>query len=164
MTRKGRRVEVVPEIEAHRPDGRLVAYTNPDGVRNVTIVAFCGCTLLQAKLGISLLPTQQIVQHVPSRGEDVARVMEEGEAQLVLDQGKHGRRKTHLQVIEEQRPAAHGKAEDRIARTRLIQAKTAMRVAAARQEQLGQRNALGRSRGGALSGGKKNRISKRSLH
>src|SRR5271167_4738750 len=55
-TRKCRRIQIVPEIEAHRADGRLVADPDSHRVRDIAVVALAGGALLQAELRILLVP------------------------------------------------------------------------------------------------------------
>ena len=119
-TWKCRWIKIVSEIETHRADRRLVTDSDPGRVRNIAIVALAGSALLQAELRDFLAPAQQIVEHVPAVGKDIACVFKNHEAHVVLNVGQRGWWKTQFQIIEEKRAPANGKPGDRVARTCLI--------------------------------------------
>ena len=108
QTRERGRIQIVAEIEAHRSNGSLIPHPNADGMRNVVVVALVGRTLLQAQLRIFLPPAQQVVRHVVPVREDVAGIMENSEANIVLKVWKSSGRKTQFQVIQKQRAAPTG--------------------------------------------------------
>src|SRR4029077_5450790 len=61
-------------------------------------------------------------------------IFKKHKADIVLDERQGSRRKTHFQVVEEKRAASQRKTGYRVARSCLIQSKSAMRVSAAREK------------------------------
>ena len=99
--RKCRWVQIVAEIKPHRSDGCFITYANPNGVRNIAVVALVGRALLKAQFRIFLPPAQQVVQHLLSVGEDVAGIMKDSETNIVLKERQRRGRKSQLQIIQE---------------------------------------------------------------
>src|SRR6266480_5822895 len=85
QTRESGGIQIVAEVEPNRSNGGLIAHANSDGMRNVAIVALVGRTLLKAQLRIFLPPAQQVVHHIVSVNEDVAGIMKNSEANVVLE-------------------------------------------------------------------------------
>jgi len=113
-TGKRRWIKIVPEIEAHRTDWRLVAQPYSKRMRYVVIVALACGELVQAEIRVLLVPAQQAVQHVPAVGKDIPSILKKHEAQVVFNVGQIGWRKTHFQIVHEKRAAADGKAGYRV--------------------------------------------------
>src|SRR5258708_22404299 len=116
-------------------------------MRNVVIVAERGprprlersADSLRARCPI-LVPPEKAVQHVRTIGKDVAHVVKNREAHIVLDERQCWRRKTQLQVIQEQGRASGGELGDWIARAGLVQSEAAVRVTASHEQALRERN------------------------
>jgi len=100
------RIEIVSEIEPHRTHRCLITHPYPDGVRNITEVTLRRSALLQARLGILLLPAQQIVKHVMTIRKNVAGIMKNCEAQVFLEERQCRWRHAKLQIIKKKRAAA----------------------------------------------------------
>src|SRR5262252_2237439 len=83
-TGKVRRIQIVPEIEAHRADRSPITHSDADRVRDVVVVALKPRAGLTAELRIGLRPLGQAVEHVVARGKHVAGILKDGEAQGVL--------------------------------------------------------------------------------
>ncbi len=92
QTRERRRIQIVSEIEAHRADRSLVSHPHADGVRNVVVVALARGGLMQAELRVFLAPAQQVVEQVMSIGKYVSGIVEDGKADVVLEE-RQGRRR-----------------------------------------------------------------------
>ncbi len=137
-TRKGGRIQIVSEIEAHWAHRSLVSHPDSDGVRDVVVVTLAGGGLLQTEPWAFLAPAQQVVEHVMPVGKDVSGIMEDGKAHVFLEKGQGRRRSAELDIIHEQRCSAQGKAGLRITRSRLIQSESTMRVSASGKETFGQ--------------------------
>src|SRR3954469_14251400 len=82
------------------------------------------------------------MQHVMPVRENVSGIMENGETQVLLHPRQRWRRKSEFQVVDEQGSATEWKSRNWIARPRLIQPEAAMRVSAAREKPLRQRNRI----------------------
>ena len=72
-------------------------------------------------------------------GKDVSGIVKDGETDVVLKERQGRRRHAQLNIVHKQRRAPQGKAGVGIARPRLVQSKSAMRVSAAGEKTLGQR-------------------------
>jgi len=99
------RIEIVSEIEPHRTHRCLITHPYPDGVRNITEVTLRRSAFLHARLGILLLPAQQIVKHVMTIRKNVSRIMKNREAQVLLEKRQCRWRHPKLQIIKEKRAA-----------------------------------------------------------
>ena len=73
--------------------------------------------------------------------KDVAGIVKDGEADIVLKERQGRRRHAQLNVVDEQRRAPQGKAGHRVPGSSLVQAKSAMGVSASGEKALGQRQA-----------------------
>src|SRR5215469_8350502 len=103
------------------------------------------------------MPSQEAVQHVSSRGEDIPHIVKHGKTHVVLDEGQGWRGKAQLEVVEKQGRAAHRKSCLRVSRTGLIKSETTMGVAASHVKTFGQRNL------GQVGGRRKRRVGKHSV-
>ena len=136
-TGKRRRIQIVPEIKAHRANRGLVAYAYPEGVRNVAVVTLQGAAVLRAQARVLLTPAQQIVKQLMAVGKHVAGVVKDHKADVVLHEGQSGSREAQFEIVQEQGCPPEWKTAERIAWTCLIQPESAVGVAAARKKLFG---------------------------
>src|SRR5271165_484941 len=100
------RIQIVAEIEAHRTDRCPVTDPYPYRVGDITVIALGSGARLQAELRVLLAPAEEVVQHVPAIGKDVPRVLENGEAEVVLEVGQRRRWKAQFHIIQDKRTPA----------------------------------------------------------
>lgn len=87
VTRKGRRIEIVSEVEGQWPDGSLVTHAQTHRVRNVVVAALRELVLWnrhKAALLVGLVKTANAGEHFLRLGEDVAHVMKDRESDTVM--------------------------------------------------------------------------------
>src|SRR5215470_3366816 len=104
------RIQVIAEIEAHRPQGRFVSDANANSLRNIVEITLSGGCVLQTQLRVLLLPPCETMDHLVTRIEHVAGVMEEREAQVVLKERQSWRREPQFEVVDEQSSSPYREA------------------------------------------------------
>src|SRR5580704_5249230 len=128
--RINRRVQVIAEIESHGADRRVVAQSQAHSLREVVKVAEAGgirtrgaCHLglklfVQNLAGptVGLFDAEKAGPNVGRVIEDVAHVVEQHEAQGVVEIRQLGIRRTELGAVREGARAADRKAGERVAR------------------------------------------------
>src|ERR1700757_2029364 len=87
---KDRRVEIVTEIKAKRAKKCLVMHPQPDGVGNVVEVTLCIGRLVQTEIGVLLLPSEKVVDHVARLREHISHIVKDRETDVVLDERQIG--------------------------------------------------------------------------
>src|SRR5579863_9684360 len=98
------------------------------------------------------MPAHQPLQHVVRRCKDVAHIVKNGESPSLSEIGQRGLGEAEFHVIDEQRGSANRKARTRVARSCLIQPKSAMGVASTGKELFGQWNRRDVGAGGLADG------------
>src|SRR5450759_3627988 len=75
--------------------------------------------------------------------EHVTHIVEENKSKVIAYVGQRHWRSANLQVVDEQPLTANGKSGYQVARSSLVDGEAAQRIAAAREEQFGQRDGSG---------------------
>src|SRR5690349_5414664 len=98
-TRECGRIQIVSEIEAHRPHRCLITHPYPDGVRDVAVVAPGRSGQLQAQFRVFLTPPQQVVEQVVPVSKYVPRIVENDETYVVLKKRQSWRGHAQFNVV-----------------------------------------------------------------
>ena len=121
-----RGIQVISKIEADRADWSFVANTDSNRMGNIRVIALRCSAVLLAQLRILLPPAQQVMQHVMTTDEDIAGIVENGQAEIVLNEGKTHWRQPQLKIVNEHGCATQRETRGGIAWAGLVQTKSAM--------------------------------------
>src|SRR5512133_1437027 len=98
---KYRRVEIVSKINAYRPDRGLVTYAGADRVRHIVEVAARSWTAeVATRLWIVLVIFEEGRHDSTVFGENIAHVVEEHEAHVLLHPRQGGRWESKFEIVD----------------------------------------------------------------
>src|ERR1019366_10234807 len=98
---KGRRIQIVSEVEAQRSDRRLISHPDANRVRNIVVIALQVRDLMETELLVGLVKAPQAGEHFLWPSKNIAHIVKNRKADVIQKVRHSNVWKTHLQIVEE---------------------------------------------------------------
>src|SRR5208282_4026558 len=96
-------------------DRCLIAQSQANRVRHVVVIALQVRVLMETEILVGLVKTPQAGEHFLRPSKNVAHILKNRKADVVIKVRHPDVGKTHFQIVEEYRAATHGKSGERVA-------------------------------------------------
>ena len=120
IARKDRWIQIVSDVKAQRPDGRLITHAHTDCMREVVVTALQMRALVDADVRVGLMPAQQALDHFLGPREHVPHIVKDGKSDTVIQVRDGDVGEAQFEIIQEHRTASERKSGKGITRPRLV--------------------------------------------